>query len=143
MNNGKIMIVDDDPKLSRLMSVILDRVGGYTLCEENRPSAAFKTAKAFQPDLILMDVDMPGKNGGEIASEIGRDPSMAGTPIIFVTSLVSRKEAGHYNGKRFVSKPVDPHLLLKTVREVLHLPMDGSAAAGEGYGLAGSNLGMQ
>jgi len=113
------MIVDDDPKLSRLMGVILERVGAYTLCEENRPSAAFKTAKAFQPDLILMDVDMPGKNGGEIASEIGRDPGMSRTPIIFVTSLVSRSEAGHYNGKRFMSKPVDPSLLLKTVREIL------------------------
>jgi CheY-like chemotaxis protein len=119
MNKGRIMIVDDDPKLSRLIGVILERAGGYTLCEENRPSAAFKTAKAFQPDLILMDVDMPGKNGGEIASEIGKDPGMSGTPIVFVTSLVSRQEAGHYNGKRFMSKPVDPNLLLKTVREIL------------------------
>jgi CheY-like chemotaxis protein len=119
MNKGKIMIVDDDPKLSRLMGVILDRVGGYTLCEENRPAAAFKTAKAFQPDLILMDVEMPGKNGGEVASEIQKDPSMSDTPIIFVTSLVSKSEAGCYNGKRFMSKPVDPHLLLKTVREIL------------------------
>jgi len=113
------MIVDDDPKLSRLLGVILDRAGDYTLCEENRPSAAFKTAQAFRPDLILMDVDMPGKNGGEIASEIGGDPGMAGTPIVFVTSLVSKREAGHYNGKRFMSKPVDPVLLLKTVREIL------------------------
>jgi CheY-like chemotaxis protein len=119
MNKGRIMIVDDDPKLSRLLGVILDRAGGYTLCEENRPSAAFKTAKAFQPDLILMDVDMPGKNGGEIASEIRKDPGLSATPIVFVTSLVSKSEAGHYNGKRFMSKPVDPDLLLKTVREIL------------------------
>jgi CheY-like chemotaxis protein len=121
MRKGKIMIVDDDPKLSRLLGVILERVGEYTLCEENRPSAAVKTAKAFQPDLILMDVDMPGKNGGEVASDIGKDPSISRTPIIFVTSLVSKSEAGHYNGKRFMSKPVDPSLLLKTVREVLVL----------------------
>jgi CheY-like chemotaxis protein len=119
MNKGRIMIVDDDPKLSRLLGVILDRAGGYTLCEENRPSSAFKTAQAFRPDLILMDVDMPGKNGGEIASAIGEDPGMSGTPIVFVTSLVSKREAGHYNGKRFMSKPVDPVLLLKTVREIL------------------------
>ena len=119
MNKGRILIVDDDPKLSRLIGVILERVGEYTLCEENRPSAAFKTAKAFQPDLILMDVDMPGKNGGEVASEIARDSQMRNTPIIFVTSLVSQKEAGSYNGKRFMSKPVDPGLLLRTVREIL------------------------
>jgi CheY-like chemotaxis protein len=119
MHKGRILIVDDDPNLSRLLAVILDRVGGYTLCEENRPSAAFKTAKAFQPNLILMDVDMPGKNGGEVASDFRKDPVLARTPIIFVTSLVSRSEAGHYNGKRFMSKPVDPHVLLETVREVL------------------------
>jgi CheY-like chemotaxis protein len=119
MNKGRILIVDDDPKLSRLMAVILDRVGGYTLFEENRPSAALKTARAFHPDLILMDVDMPGKNGGEVACEMGKDPGIAGTPIIFVTSLVSKSEAGRYNGKRFMSKPIDPNLLLQTVREVL------------------------
>ena len=43
----------------------------------------------------------------------------SGTPIIFVTSLVSKSEAGRYNGKRFMSKPIDPNLLLQTVREVL------------------------
>jgi CheY-like chemotaxis protein len=119
MKKGRIMIVDDDPKLSRLIGVILERTGEYTLCEENRPSVALKTARAFQPDLILMDVDMPGKNGGEIASEMGKDSGLSRTPIIFVTSLVSRTEAGHYNGKTFMSKPVDPLLLLKAVREVL------------------------
>lgn len=119
MNKGKILIVDDDPKLTRLLGVVLSKVGGYDFCEENRPSSVLKTARAFQPDLILMDVEMPGKNGGEVATEIGNDPVLAGTPIIFVTSLVSKSEAGHYNGKRFMSKPVDPNLLLKTVREIL------------------------
>lgn len=119
MKKGKILIVDDDPKLSRLISVFLGKVGGYVLCEENRPSAALYTARIFMPDLILMDVEMPGKNGGEVAAEIGNDPVLAKTPIIFVTSLVSKNEAGQYNGKHFMSKPVDSQLLLKAVREIL------------------------
>jgi len=119
MNKGKILIVDDDPNLSRLMSVFLSKMGGYVLCEENRPSAAFLTAKSFQPDLILMDVEMPGKNGGEVAAEMSKDSALAKTPVIFVTSLVSKNEAGWRNGKRFMSKPVDPQTLLKTVQEIL------------------------
>jgi CheY-like chemotaxis protein len=116
MSKSKILIVDDDPNLSRLLAVILNRIGGYDVREENRPFAALQTARDFRPHLILMDVDMPGKDGGMVSAEINNDPLLANTPIIFVTSLVSKNEAGMRNGKRYLSKPVDPTLLLDTVR---------------------------
>jgi CheY-like chemotaxis protein len=116
MSKSKILIVDDDPKLSRLLAVILNRVGGYEVLEENRSFAAVVTAQRFQPDVILLDVDMPGKDGGMVSAELRSDPQFAKTPIVFVTSLVSKQEQGLHNGVRYLSKPVDPNLLLDTVR---------------------------
>ncbi|MEP6669213.1 MAG: response regulator [Chthoniobacter sp.] len=115
MAKSKILVVDDDPKLSRLVATILDRVGGYDVYEENRSFAAVATAQQFRPDIILLDVDMPGKDGGTVARELAGIATLAKVPVIFVTSLISKSEAGLRNGVRYLSKPVDPHLLLSTV----------------------------
>jgi DNA-binding response OmpR family regulator len=116
MSKTKILIVDDDAKLSHLLAIILSRVGGHEVREENRPFAAVHTAREFSPDLILLDVDMPGKDGGEISEDLSGDPLLAQVPVIFVTSLITRGEAGMRKGHPFLAKPIDPMLLLQTVR---------------------------
>ena len=68
MSKTKILIVDDDARLSTLMRTILER-GGYEAREENRSFAALATARGFRPDLVLLDVDMPGKDGGTRSEE--------------------------------------------------------------------------
>jgi two-component system, OmpR family, alkaline phosphatase synthesis response regulator PhoP len=118
MRKSKILVVDDDPKLSGLLAVILDRVGGYEVLEENRSFAALQTALRFRPNLVLLDVDMPGKDGGAVYTEMSNHPMLAKTTIVFVTSLVSKAESGERNGKRYLSKPVAPNLLLETVRNL-------------------------
>lgn len=118
MSKSRILIVDDDARLSALMHAILLR-GGYEVREENRSFAALASAKEFRPDLVLLDVDMPGKDGGTVAAELRRDPSLAGTPVIFVTSLIGKSEAGMRGGEVFLAKPVEPAGLLKTVRDAL------------------------
>jgi len=121
MRKAKILIVDDDSKISGLMRLLLEKAGGYEVQEENRPYAAMTTAKAFRPDLFILDVNMPGKDGGEVAREFEADSVFSATPVVFVTSLVPRREAGAEQlvrgGKLFLSKPVDPHALLRAVRE--------------------------
>ncbi len=118
MTKSKILVVDDDPKLSSLLAVILARVGGYDVIQENRSFAALATARQYRPDVILLDVDMPGKDGGMVSAEIKSDPNLAGVPVVFVTSLVSAAEAGNRGGEQYLSKPVDPKLLLDTVRSL-------------------------
>jgi len=118
MAKSKILVVDDDPKLSRLVATILDRVGGYDVFEENRPFAALATARQYRPDVVLLDVDMPGKDGGAVARELNGDALLAKVPVVFVTSLISKSESGTHNGVRYLSKPIDPNLLLSTVRSL-------------------------
>ena len=119
MTRPRILIVDDDEKLLSLTRVILNKMGSFDTFAEHRSFAAFATARSFCPDLILLDVDMPGKDGGDVAAELATDAVLRKVPIIFLTSLVSGEEAGMRNGVRYLSKPVSPQMLLQTVREAL------------------------
>ncbi len=94
MNRPKILIVDDDPKLSGLMHAILDNGGSYEVREENRSFAALNCARAFRPDLVILDVDMPGKSGGDLRAELSGDPALSSVPVLFVTPLVDPWVAG-------------------------------------------------
>lgn len=123
MNKLRILVVDDDPKLSRLVKTILEKTGLYEVREENRSSAALTTGRAFIPDMILLDVDMPGKDGGDVARELQGDPTLSAKPVLFFTSLISHGEAGKHEVERggmlFLAKPVDPAVLIETVGRIL------------------------
>lgn len=123
MNRFKILVVDDDPKLSRLVKTILEKSGRYEVREENRSSAALASAREFSPDMCLLDVDMPGKDGGEVARELQNDPVLCRRPMIFFTSLISGTEAGQHEVERggmlFLAKPVEPAVLIEVVGRIL------------------------
>lgn len=120
MTKQKILVVDDDRKISGLVRFFLERRGGYEVLEQNHSYAAVSTAKRFRPDLIVLDVDMPGKDGGAVAAELREDSLFARTPIVFLTSLISPEEAGELHGKRYLAKSTEPQVLLETVRRLLH-----------------------
>lgn len=123
MNKPRILIVDDDPNVSRLAANTLEKSGDYEVLTENRSYAATAVARFFRPDLVFLDVDMPGKDGGDVAAEMRADPNLANTPIVFLSSLVSHQELGGQpkllGGFRFLAKPAAPELLERTVREML------------------------
>jgi DNA-binding response OmpR family regulator len=72
---------------------------------------------------MLLDVDMPDKSGGDIAREAAADAALRDIPVLFLTGLVSRDEAGtsvyESGGMRFLSKPVEPALLLSSVASLV------------------------
>ena len=118
MKISKILVVDDDPKLSSLIALILRRAGGYEVREENRSFAALATAREYGPDLVLLDVDMPGKDGGAVAHELAADSALSSVPVIFITSLIAPGEAGMRNGAVYLAKPVEPKRLIETVQRL-------------------------
>ncbi len=124
MKQPKILIVDDDAKLSKLMHVILEKAGGFEVREENRSFAALASAREFRPDLVLLDVDMPGKDGGEVRAELAADPALKNTPVLFVTSLVARSDVTgttvFRGGQHYLPKPILPRALIDTVRMMLN-----------------------
>ena len=123
MSKAKILVVDDDPKLSRLVKVVLEKTGFYDVHEENRSFDVLATARTFRPDAVLLDIDMPGKDGGELAREMAADSNLKQIPVMFFTSLVSHQEAGQHevirSGKWFLAKPVNPAVLVRAVSRLL------------------------
>ena len=119
MSKTRVLVVDDDPNLSRLAAMILESTGTYEVMVVNQSRAALAAARQFQPALMLLDVDMPEKSGGDIAREAAADAALRNIPVLFLTGLVSRDEAGtsvyESGGMRFLSKPVEPALLLSSV----------------------------
>ena len=123
MNKSRILIVDDDVNITRLVTLLLVMRSGWEVRAENRPYAALATAKQFGPDLILLDVDMPGKDGGQIAAEFRAHPRFANVPIVFLTSLVSPHDTANgpimRRGMPFLSKPVNHLVLERTINDLL------------------------
>jgi two-component system, OmpR family, response regulator len=105
-----ILVVDDQPRNTRLLKLYLEQTNDYVVKEENNPKAALLAAEDFQPHLILLDVMMPGMDGGELAARIQASPKLKGVPIVFLTAAVTKGEVeargGQLGGFPFLAKPV-------------------------------------
>jgi DNA-binding response OmpR family regulator len=123
MSKNRVLIVDDDTNLSRLSGMILENSGKYEVMIVNESAGALPAALQFQPAVMLLDVDMPGKSGGDLAREAALDPRLQHIPILFLTGLVTHEETGGFplesGGMKFLPKPVEPALLVATVDGLL------------------------
>lgn len=106
----RILVVDDRASDSRLVKLYLERTDAYVVREENDSQAALSAAEEFQPDLILLDVMMPGLDGGDLAACFGASPKLKAVPIVFLTSIVTKGEVDAGRGRigryPFLAKPV-------------------------------------
>ncbi|MFQ5742432.1 MAG: PleD family two-component system response regulator [Acidobacteriota bacterium] len=119
MDSKRILIIDDDPTITTLVEGFLEDTGRFTVRAENDGKWGLAAAKEFQPDLVLLDVMMSEIDGGFIASQIKEDETLKGTPIVFLTSAVSKEQVeakgGIIGGNRFLAKPVDPDELIDCI----------------------------
>jgi DNA-binding response OmpR family regulator len=126
----RILVVDNDKNITHLVKILLEKTGRYLVFEENDSTRAHQTARDFRPDLILLDVVMPDRDGGEIAAQIRADSELQNTPIIFLTALVTRDEAKaglHIDGHPFLAKPINIQELIKAIEEQLPAHAKGIA----------------
>ncbi len=118
----RILIVDNDRDTTHLVKILLERTGRYSVLEENDATKAHQSAQNFRPDLILLDIVMPEKDGGEVAAQIHADPELQRTPVIFLTALVTENEtkAGlRIQGHPFLAKPINIPELINGIEENL------------------------
>src|SRR6266705_1834988 len=118
----RILIVDDDREITRLVKILLERTGRYSVLEENDATKAHQSAQDFRADLILLDIMMPETDGGEVAAQIDADPELQRTPIIFLTALVTKPETTtglRIQGHPLVAKPISIPELISGIEENL------------------------
>ena len=119
----RILVVDDEKALTRMLKLNLERAGNYEVRTENEGANAIPAAREFKPDLMLLDVMMPGVTGDEIAAELKADPLLAHIKYIFVTAIITRDEAGeagaNIGGNVFLAKPVKAEELIATIERML------------------------
>lgn len=128
----RILIVDDDRDSSHLIKILLEKVGHYLVLEENDALKAHQSARNFGPDLILLDIMMPQRDGGDIAAQIEADPGLQRTPIIFLTALVTKAEAKAgllIQGHPVLAKPVNIPELIHRIEQ--NLPSEGILQAND------------
>lgn len=106
----RILVVDDQAQNTRLVKLYLERTNDYVVREENVAKAALAAAAEFQPHLILLDVMMPGMDGGELAACFQANPKLKAVPIVFLTAAVTKGEVeaggGRVGNFPFLAKPI-------------------------------------
>jgi CheY-like chemotaxis protein len=123
---ARIFLIDDDKDLPELTKVILSEKG-YAVYIFHEAESAIQEIKIRKPDLILMDMMLPGLSGADAIREIKQDPKLRDIPVIFLTGLVSSRdkdlrEAGiNVDGLKYTTlgKPFDREELLKLVKDML------------------------
>ena len=100
MNTKKrILVVDDQSDITRLLKRGLEETDDYEVREENDSRAALAAAEEFRPDLILLDVMMPGLDGGELANSLRASAKLKSVPIVFLTAAITKDEVAEREGR--------------------------------------------
>jgi CheY-like chemotaxis protein len=123
MERPKILMVDDEPDITRYVKLGLERTSAYEVRTLNDPESTIEAALQFRPNLIILDVLMPGMDGGMVAAALGQDPELKGIPIIFMTAVVSGtdpKVVGEPSGGRsYLPKPIELSALLQRIESIV------------------------
>ena len=122
---GKILAVDDDPNNITILEELLN--DHYDLKTSSNGEQALKIALDFQPDMILLDIMMPGMDGYEVCQRLREHHALKNTKIIMVSARAMRAE--QFKGYRvgaddYITKPFDGDEFLEKVDEFLHSKND-------------------
>src|SRR5205085_6576292 len=113
-----ILVVDDEASLRELVRAVLGE--GYHYVEATDGDAALQAVRDENPDLIVLDVMLPRRNGLEVLSELRHDPTYRKTPVIVLTAWSYAADAAAAAGADvFLPKPFEPDHLQRTVAELI------------------------
>lgn len=116
-----ILYVEDEPDIQAVAKIALEVVGGFELKICSSGEEALACVVSFAPDLLLLDVMMPGMDGPNTLKGLKLLPELAGTPAIFMTAKVQPNEVAEYKALGaldVIAKPFDPMALSEQIKAV-------------------------
>ena len=114
----KVLVVDDSPTDQHLLTQLLEK-HGYTVVTANNGEEGVRKAKSEKPDLVLMDIVMPGMNGFQATRSISKDPATATIPVIVCSSKDQETDKAwglRQGAKDYIVKPVTESELLEKIK---------------------------
>lgn len=117
----KVLLVEDEPDIQAVAKLALEMLGGLVIQVCSSGSEALEVIDEFQPQLVLLDVMMPGMDGPETLAAIQQHPVWASIPVAFMTAKVQPSEVAHYKSLgalEVIPKPFDPMTLSDQVKAV-------------------------
>ena len=123
MPSARILIVEDHPTMREAMRLVLEGEG-FTIDEAADGDRALELVRADPPDLVFLDMNIPGQSGAAVLGELRADPATAGVRVIVVTAdgEEGRGRALAMGADEYFTKPFSPITLLQTVEQVLSAP---------------------
>ncbi len=124
LSKFKILVVDDEPDILTFISTVL-KDSGATVFEARDGDKALELARSNNPDLMTLDLSMPGKDGGQVFEEMRKDPALMNIPVCIITGkpelrrLIYQRNVPPPEG--YLDKPIDEKNLLLNVRKILSL----------------------
>ena len=119
----KIMVVDDEPDQTFTLKHTLNKVSNeFEIIPSNSGMDCLQKLKNnIIPDLILLDIMMPGMSGWEVYDRIKSDPNLKDIPVVFLTARTDNvaKTAGGFLGEDYIEKPYDTQYLIKRINSIL------------------------
>jgi CheY-like chemotaxis protein len=122
MSAGTVLVVDDSDDVRSFLVLLLERSGGYETLEAATGEEAVEKAISRRPDLILMDIRLPGISGVDATEAIKNNPSAAQIPIIAFSALLSvewKQQALKAGMVAYLQKPVTLKILMETIQKFI------------------------
>jgi CheY-like chemotaxis protein len=116
-----VLLCDDEEVLRQLVRATLAN-DDYSIVEASDGEESLELARSHRPDLIVLDMMMPGRSGLEVLRELRADPETAATPVIMLTARAresDRNEAASAGADRYLAKPFSPLELISVVEELV------------------------
>ncbi len=128
----RILFVEDDPDIQAVARMALEAIGGFIVLACGSGSEALARVGDFAPDLVLLDVVMPGMDGPSTLAALRQTPAGRNLPVVFMTSRVDAQDVAAYRDMGVgdvIAKPFDPMALSEQVQSVwksLKIRVDGA-----------------
>ena len=126
----RILYVEDDPDIQTVAALALEVVGGFNVKVCSSGEQALEEAVAYAPDMILLDVMMPGMDGPSTLAALRKLPSLEKVPVAFMTAKVQPHEVDQLialGAESVIAKPFDPTTLATQIREMWAVGLSNAA----------------
>ena len=121
MDKKKILIIDDEENFCKLVKKNIEQTGEFEVDIATNGEDGIGLVKKINPNLVLLDIVMPGMDGAEVAAQIRNDESIQDTPIVFLTAIVREDEsdtqASFTKGYSLLSKTATVKELIACIKE--------------------------